>query len=199
MRQGQDRRSDAMGKGTKKRAAPVLFKCSEDGEIEGCPGGEYSEAGKVGKAGKERRSWRCCACAEKDNFFTGTTAHKLEQHYEQYHSATATNEYQSCGEDVSKRPAHTNECVMLVSNVAKQHNLGEMVRSAVAFGATSLYTVGREDKIKTFGNQGTMGFLARFRAPALALDTRAATFTLPYTMPCVRNPFCVPGGVTANH
>ena len=118
-----------------------MFTCTEQGEIEACPGGQFVEDGKCGSKGKERRRWKCKTCADKDHFFTGTMASKLRQHWGKHHSEAATQEYVSCGVEVSTRPALENECALLVSNVAKQHNLGEMIRSAVAFSATTLYTV----------------------------------------------------------
>jgi len=144
-----------------------IFEVSESGEVLNCPGGEFISAGKQGKKGKERFCWKCKACQDRDASFSGTSHAKLQQHYDQYHGENASAVYQSCGEDVSKRPANKNECVLLVSNVAKQHNLGEMVRSLVAFGGTTLYTVGNENKIKTFGNQGTLGFLSRRHCESL--------------------------------
>ena len=43
---------------------------------------------------------------------------------------------------------------LLVYNVGKRQNFGQLLRSAAAFGVTAVFVVGAE-KLSTFGNQGT--------------------------------------------
>jgi len=51
------------------------------------------------------------------------------------------------------------ECRVLIYNVAKKGNIGTIVRTAVAFGATQLIVVGNR-KINTLGNQMTNRFIS---------------------------------------
>ena len=55
-------------------------------------------------------------------------------------------------------PVEDNDCVpksyLLVYNVGKRQNFGQLLRSAAAFGVTAIFIVGAE-KLSTFGNQGT--------------------------------------------
>lgn len=45
------------------------------------------------------------------------------------------------------------ECIVLVHNVAKRHNLGTLARSATAFGVSEIILVGRKD-YNAFGSHG---------------------------------------------
>jgi len=51
------------------------------------------------------------------------------------------------------------ECVVVVYNVAKKRNVGDIVRSAVAFGASRFIVVGAR-KLQMFGSFGTSSFIA---------------------------------------
>ena len=48
----------------------------------------------------------------------------------------------------------TAKSYLLIYNVGKRQNFGQLLRSACAFGVTAIFIVGAE-KLSTFGNQGT--------------------------------------------
>jgi tRNA G18 (ribose-2'-O)-methylase SpoU len=50
------------------------------------------------------------------------------------------------------------ECLLMFHNVSKRHNIGPLVRSGVAFGASEIILVGQK-KMQTFGNQGTNRYI----------------------------------------
>ena len=56
---------------------------------------------------------------------------------------------------------------MLIYNVAKKHNVGNIVRSACAFGVKEVVVVGNRE-VKGFGSKGTMKHMAFSRHPTLA-------------------------------
>jgi tRNA G18 (ribose-2'-O)-methylase SpoU len=53
------------------------------------------------------------------------------------------------------------DAYMLVYNIGKKKNFGDILRSAAAFGVTEVFVVGAK-KLATFGNQGTQRF-CKFR------------------------------------
>ena len=59
------------------------------------------------------------------------------------------------------------ECYLLVYNVAKKHNVGNIVRSACAFGVKEVIVVGNRE-VKGFGSQGTMKHMRFSRHATLA-------------------------------
>ena len=48
---------------------------------------------------------------------------------------------------------------LLVYNVAKKANIGNIVRSAVAFNLYEIVVVGQKKNINTFGNKGTTAYM----------------------------------------
>lgn len=49
------------------------------------------------------------------------------------------------------------DCYMLVFNIGKKKNFGDILRSAAAFGVKEVFVVGAK-KLSTFGNQGTQKY-----------------------------------------
>jgi tRNA G18 (ribose-2'-O)-methylase SpoU len=49
------------------------------------------------------------------------------------------------------------DCYMLVFNIGKKKNFGDILRSAAAFGVREVFIVGAK-KLSTFGNQGTQKY-----------------------------------------
>ena len=51
----------------------------------------------------------------------------------------------------------SHDCYMLVYNIGKKKNFGDILRSAAAFGVKEVFVVGAR-KLSTFGNQGTQKY-----------------------------------------
>lgn len=71
------------------------------------------------------------------------------------------------------------ECFMMVSNISKRHNVGQLMRSCVAFGVKKLIVCGT-GKATTFGAQGTERYMEveqypRIRDAVAALKARGVT------------------------
>jgi tRNA G18 (ribose-2'-O)-methylase SpoU len=49
------------------------------------------------------------------------------------------------------------DCYMLVYNIGKRKNFGDILRSAAAFGVNEVFVVGAK-KLSLFGNQGTQRY-----------------------------------------
>jgi len=58
----------------------------------------------------------------------------------------------------SAAPRLQPECRVIIFNVAKKQNIGNIVRSAVAFGVSEFIIVGK-GKVNTFGNKDTNKFI----------------------------------------
>jgi tRNA G18 (ribose-2'-O)-methylase SpoU len=58
----------------------------------------------------------------------------------------------------NEESATKRESFVLVHNVAKKHNIGTLVRSAVAFGVKQVVLVGRRD-FNSFGSHGSSDFI----------------------------------------
>ena len=71
----------------------------------------------------------------------------------------------------ASRTTKKPDCYLLIHNVAKRHNVGNIVRSACAFGVKEVLVVGSRD-ITGFGAQGTMKHMQFSRHRSLAAAAR---------------------------
>ncbi len=78
-------------------------------------------------------------------------------------------------------PRLSPECRLLIYNVAKRANIGQILRTGVAFGVSEVIIIGEKNKVSTFGCQGTRSFVNFVRYPTLqeAVDQlRRESFTI---------------------
>ncbi len=59
--------------------------------------------------------------------------------------------------DCAMTTDEAKDCYMLVFNIGKKKNFGDILRSAAAFGVKEVFIVGAK-KLSTFGNQGTQKY-----------------------------------------
>lgn len=82
-------------------------------------------------------------------------------------------------EDAVKETKELPDCYMMVTNISKRHNVGQLMRSCVAFGVKKLIVCGN-GKATTFGAQGTERYMGvdqypRVRDAVAALKARGVT------------------------
>lgn len=81
---------------------------------------------------------------------------------------------------ITSQESQKPDCMLMVYNVGKPANVGNMIRSAVAFGASSLVVVGNR-RLKRFGNQNTEDYLKEIHYDTIdeaKVDLNAKGYTI---------------------
>ena len=96
--------------------------------------------------------------------------------------ALASSSSSSSSIAASPPPSPPPRCTLLLANSKSRHNIGQILRSAVAFSVSEIIVCGASwEKIKTFGAQRTEAHAQLRRAPsvrAAAAELRAAGVAL---------------------